>query len=151
MGFWGDLRDGFNDLKTQVQRRVTQFLNDDFADAAMALLAWVTAADGVVDDSEIDTVMKFIQQDDTLSAFDTKDLQTRFQAHIRAIQSGDMFAMSNIKKSISTQAGNSDGATLLVEVACILGAADGDFDDDEKKVVRQACALLNVNPAAFDV
>ena len=39
----------------------------------------------------------------------------------------------------------------MVRVCCAIGAADGNFDDDEKAVVRKICAELNLNPKDFDL
>ncbi|MFK5952151.1 MAG: TerB family tellurite resistance protein, partial [Desulfobacterium sp.] len=38
-----------------------------------------------------------------------------------------------------------------VQVGVIIGNADGNFDADEKKVVREICQTLDIDPADFDV
>ncbi|MDE7064916.1 MAG: TerB family tellurite resistance protein, partial [Desulfovibrionaceae bacterium] len=44
-----------------------------------------------------------------------------------------------------------DEARLVIRVCCAIGAADGNFDDDEKAVVREICAELGQNPADFQL
>ncbi|SDO81319.1 Tellurite resistance protein TerB [Paenibacillus sp. yr247] len=40
---------------------------------------------------------------------------------------------------------------IIIAVCCAIGAADVDFDDSEKKVVRDICTTLNLNPAEFSL
>ena len=42
-------------------------------------------------------------------------------------------------------------ARLMVRVCCAVGAADGDFDEKEKAVVRKICTELSLNPKDFDL
>lgn len=39
----------------------------------------------------------------------------------------------------------------MVRVCCAIGAADGNFDEGEKTVVRKICAELSLNPKDFDL
>jgi len=40
---------------------------------------------------------------------------------------------------------------LMVRVCCAIGAADGNFDENEKTAVRNICAELGLNPKDFDL
>jgi tellurite resistance protein TerB len=42
-------------------------------------------------------------------------------------------------------------AQLVIRVCCAIGAADGDFDEKEKVVVRRMCSELGLSPADFDL
>jgi tellurite resistance protein TerB len=39
----------------------------------------------------------------------------------------------------------------VIQIGIIIGGADGNFDDDEKKAVRDACHAVNLPPAEFDL
>jgi tellurite resistance protein TerB len=39
----------------------------------------------------------------------------------------------------------------MVRVCCAIGAADGNFDNDEKAVVSKICTELGLNPKDFDL
>ena len=42
-------------------------------------------------------------------------------------------------------------ARLLVRVCCMIGAADGNFDDKERALVTDICRELELNPKDFDL
>ena len=44
-----------------------------------------------------------------------------------------------------------DQARAVVQIGIIIGGADGNFDEHEKKIVRDACFALGLQPAEFDL
>lgn len=58
---------------------------------------------------------------------------------IEAIQ-----AISKLKKK-------EDQARAVIQIGIIIGGADGNFDPNEKKVVKEACNAVGINPAEFDL
>jgi tellurite resistance protein TerB len=53
--------------------------------------------------------------------------------------------------AISKVKADSGVARLIVRGCIIIGAADGDFDDSEKAVVREICRELGQDPSEFDL
>ena len=160
MGFWSDFKSvlsdigeatGLSELKRNTANALKRMMNKDTAEASVALLAWVTMADGEVADEEVDTAIQFIRTDESLSAFNANELISKYEEHLNALKAGNMTAKSNIKSVLATQKDNPEVASKLIEIACYLGAADGDFDASEKTVVRQACTIMGVDPAGFDL
>ena len=158
MGFFSEMRalaadvgaaTGLTDLKNSLKTKMQRYLNDDFAEASMALLAWVTMADGEVDAAEVETVVRFIDGDETLSIFDSSDLQARFRKHVKALQEDDMFGLVNVKKAISKYKGDAEAASTLLTVGVYLGGSDGDFDESEQEVIRKAALLLGEDPEVY--
>ena len=39
----------------------------------------------------------------------------------------------------------------MISIGLIIGGADGTFDADEKKAVREACFAVGIDPAEFDL
>ena len=44
-----------------------------------------------------------------------------------------------------------DQGRAVIQIGIIIGGADGNFDSDEKKVVKEACHAVGINPAEFDL
>ena len=44
-----------------------------------------------------------------------------------------------------------DAARAVIQVGIIIGGADGNFDEDEKRAVREACHAVNIPTGAFDL
>lgn len=42
-------------------------------------------------------------------------------------------------------------ARAVVQIGIIIGGADGNFDAQERSVVREACLALDLQPQEFDV
>lgn len=42
-------------------------------------------------------------------------------------------------------------ARAVIQIGIVIGGADGTFDNDEKKVVREACFAVGIHPAEFDL
>ena len=39
----------------------------------------------------------------------------------------------------------------IKRIGIIVGGADGTFDDDEKKAVKEACFAVGISPSEFDL
>jgi len=39
---------------------------------------------------------------------------------------------------------------VLIQLGCIIGKSDGDFDKSEKAVVKDVCNFVEVSPAEFE-
>lgn len=42
-------------------------------------------------------------------------------------------------------------ARAVIQIGIVIGGADGNFDPQERAVVREACFALGINPAEFDL
>ena len=39
----------------------------------------------------------------------------------------------------------------MIQVGIIIGGADGNFDEDEKRAVREACNAVGISPTEFEL
>jgi tellurite resistance protein TerB len=39
----------------------------------------------------------------------------------------------------------------VIQIGIIIGGADGNFDEDEKRAVREACNAVGISPSEFDL
>lgn len=105
----------------------------------------IARADGDFDSSEKSALAKLIDRDfpqfsinDILSALDEAESRVAFDENM-----GVMEILSEIGKATG------ESADLIMRTSCYIGAADGNFDDDEKAVARQICERLNISPGTY--
>lgn len=148
MGF-ASIKDWFNQQKTSVQDSVTRFKNKDFLEATVAGCALIAAADGSIDASEKETMAGFIQRNDALKTFDMSEVIQGFNKHADNFTFNAAIGKAEALKAIGKLKSNEEAARTLIRVCCAIGMADGDFDDQEKAVVKEICKELNLNPTDF--
>lgn len=130
---------------------VAQYRNRDFMEAVVAGCAVVAAADGNVSSEEKQKMMGFIQNSDELKVFKTDDVIKAFTEIVGKFEFDVTIGRGEAYKKIAKIKSKDGAGQLLVRVCCAIGAADGDFDDDEKRAVAEICRELGLNPADFDL
>jgi tellurite resistance protein TerB len=151
MGFWDNLKDKAAQLNEGLKAKAGQFKNASFADASMAMCAMIAAADGTIDPSERKKPAAFIMNNDTLKLFDTSELQAKFNHYCDKLQADYDFGKIEAIQNISKLKKKADQARAVIQVGIIIGGADGNFDDDEKAAVREACFAVGISPNEFDL
>jgi len=146
-----DVKTWFNKQKDSIQESVTRFKNKDFLDAVVAGCALVAAADGTIDASEKQKMVGFIERADELKVFDIKEVIQRFNMFTDGFDFDHSIGTGEAMKAIGKIKSNPDASRLLIRVCCAIGMADGTFDDDEKKVVREICTELKLDPSEFEL
>jgi tellurite resistance protein TerB len=151
MGFLDNLRSNSQQMSEQVKLKANQFKHKDFARAAMAICALIAAADGSIDASERQKMAGFISSNDTLQAFDIADLKTQFDHFAQKLQADYDFGKIEALQAIGKLKGKEDQARAIIQVGIIIGGADGSFDADEQRAVREACHAAGIDPAEFQL
>jgi len=141
----------FNDMTKGLKEEVSRVRNRDFLEACVAGCALVANADGIVDPEEKRKMMGFMQSSDVLSLYDTNDVINLFNKYNSNFEFDFGIGEATALKTIGRMAKKPDDARLLVRVCCVIGAADGNFDEHERAAVRRMCQELNVDPKDFGV
>lgn len=142
------LRDRVMKGKDAVLAEMHKVTKRDDLERVVAVYYIIGIADGDFDQSEKDSMMKAIASNAALSNFSDDDIMAAFKKidsfYSLAKPMGD-------RKALAMLEGVSDKefAEELMMFACIAGAADGEFDDDEKVMARKIADALNVNPGDF--
>lgn len=144
MSFFDTLKEKAGEARAKLTTEIGKFKNREFMEACVAGCALVAAADGSIDSSEKQKMMKFIQQSDELKVFDTKDVITFFSKIADNFEFDNEIGKAEALKVIGKLRSKPDAARLMVRVCCAIGSADGDFDDKEKQMVREMCRDLNI-------
>ena len=151
MGFWDNLKASASRMSTGLKTKVAQFKNSNFADASMATCALIAAADGTIDDDERRRTAEYIAQSDVLQVFNIADLRAKFDLYCQKLQGDFAFGKIELIQVIGKLRSSPDQARAVVQVGVIIGGADGDFDAEEKAVLREVCYALQLNPAEFEL
>ncbi|MFI6108695.1 tellurite resistance TerB family protein [Streptomyces sp. NPDC051310] len=138
-------------LKTQLGSLRTELKSGAYRDASIAMCALVAAADGHVDPAERQHVESVILSNEVLQNFPPEELRQRFNKHVDQLthnfQQGKAEAMQDIAKS----AKKPTEARAVIQTGIVIAGADGDFSQAEQMIIREACTVLGVSPAEFQL
>ena len=151
MSFWDKIKENVSAMNSSLQTNVAKFKNADFASGSMAMCALIAAADGTIDGKEKSKTAALIGNNDTLKVFPAAELKEKFDFFCGKLAADFDFGRIEALQAIAKLKKKEDQARAVIQVGIIIGGADGNFDTDEKKAVRDACHALGINPAEFDV
>jgi tellurite resistance protein TerB len=145
------LRENVTKARANLSAEVSKFKNRAFMEAVVSGCALVAAADGSIDASEKQKMAAFLERSDELKHFDIRQVIEIFNKAVGDFEFDHSIGRANSLKTIGKIRGKDDQGRLLVRVVCAIGAADGDFDDDEKAMVRTIALELGLKPEEFDL
>ncbi|MFI5570233.1 tellurite resistance TerB family protein [Streptomyces sp. NPDC051740] len=161
MALWDRLKESASTMQTQLTARKNDLRSGAFRDASMAMCALVAAAGGTshasssgggsVDPSERQRVAQLIAANEVLRNFPADDLRRRFEDNIGKLTADFAFGKVSVLQEIAKAKKKPAEARAVVQIGIVFGGADGDFDKDERAVVREACYALDLPPHEFDL
>lgn len=151
MPIWNQLQESAQGMQEQLIAKKNDLKSGAFRDASMAMCALVAAADGTIDAQERRRVATLITTNDVLANFSADELRAKFDGYADKLSADFDFGKVTILQDIAKTKKKPTEARAVIQIGLVIGAADGNFDDDEKKVVREACFAVDINPAEFDL
>ncbi|MFE2352767.1 tellurite resistance TerB family protein [Streptomyces parvulus] len=151
MALWDRFKESASQMQTQLVAKRNDLKSGAFRDASMAMCALVAAADGTVDPSERQRVAQLIAANEVLQNFPADDLRRRFEENLDKLAADFDFGRVGILQEIAKAKKKPAEARAVVQIGIVIGGADGDFDKDERAVVREACYALDLPPHEFDL
>jgi tellurite resistance protein TerB len=151
MALWDQLKQRSQDMNAQLQTKAGQFKNKDFAKGSMAVCALIAAADGSIDPEERRKVAALITTNDVLSIFAADDLRADFDHFCQKLSQDFDFGKVEAVQAVSKLKSKPDQARAVIQIGIIIGGADGNFDKDEQRVVKEACFAVGIDPSEFDL
>ncbi len=145
------LKDKGNEARARLTAEVSKFKNKTFMEATVAACALVAAADGTISSEEKQKMAGFIRNSDELKHFSMTDVIAFFEKVIGNFDFDAEIGKAEALKVIGRLRDNEEQARVMVRVACVIGASDGEFDPNERSVVRDICKELGLNPSDFDL
>lgn len=151
MALWDRFKESASQMQTQLVSKKNDLKSGAFRDASMAMCALVAAADGSVDPSERQRVAQLIATNEVLQNFDADDLRRRFEDNLNKLTADFALGKVSVLQEIAKAKKKPAEARAVVQIGIVIGGADGDFDKDERAVVREACFALDLPPHEFDL
>jgi tellurite resistance protein TerB len=151
MALWDQLKDKTQTLTEQLNTKKDQYRSREFADASMAMCALVAAADGSIDAQERQKTASLIASNDVLAVFPPDELRGKFDNYCDKLSRDFDFGKVEAISAVAKLKPKPDQARAVVSIGLIIGGADGQFDADERRVVKDACYAVGIEPAEFDL
>ena len=145
------LKQRYSEVSASLKTEVTKIRSKGFLEAVVAGCALVAHADGVVKPEEKQKMMGFLRNSEVLSVFGADEIIAIFDKYAKQFEFDAQIGQASALQAVAKVKDKEAEARLMVRVCCAVGAADGDFDDQEKAIVRKICAELGLNPKDFDL
>lgn len=151
MALWDTLKSRVAEMSGQAKVKAGKLKSKELANGAMAMCALIAAADGSIDPAERARTEGFIRSNEALQVFETQELLDKFNWYAGKLEKDFEFGKLEAIGTVGKLKSKPDSARLVIELGIIIGGADGNFDDHEKKAVRDACNAVGIAPAEFDL
>ncbi|WP_046496655.1 tellurite resistance TerB family protein [Streptomyces odonnellii] len=151
MALWDRIKDSASSMQAQLNAKKNDLKSGAFRDASMAMCALVAAADGSIDASERQRVASLIMTNEVLQNFPADDLRARFEDYCQKLTLDFEFGKVGVLQTIAKVAKKPTEARAVIQIGIVIGGADGDFDETERAVVREACFAVGIAPEEFDL
>lgn len=140
MGMLDTIRSRSNSALKGLGDAWTRTKNSDFLPAFASAMGLMVAADGKIEQSEIDGVMDFVNNDPTLAAWKPEVRTAAFETALEAASKGIM-RQASLFGNIGKLKGKAEAETLI-QLVLALAYQDGEFADAEKKMFERICTTL---------
>ena len=151
MALWNELRQQAQTMQGTLISKKNDLKSGAFRDASMAICALIAAADGSVDAEERRKVAALIGTNEVLQNFPADQLQAKFLEYCDKLTADYDFGRVSVIQDIGKVKKKDTEARAVIQIGIIIGGADGNFDEDEKKAVRDACHAVGLSPSEFDL
>jgi tellurium resistance protein TerD len=136
---------------TDLKNEVLKFKNKDFLHAAIGGSVLIAMADGEVSSAEKQKMMRFIENYDALSVFSSQELITVFQTAVQQIEFDRDLGEAKAYAALRKMNGNVAAAPPIMRLIIAIAAADGNFDDNERRVAGKIALELGLQFADFEL
>ncbi len=145
------IKDAFSSGRDELTKQVGRFKNQKFMQGTVAVCARIAVSSDGISSEEKQKMLGFIQASPELKVFDTKEVITFFNS-VTAFFDFDLeVGKGETMKYILALKSKPEEAQLAIRVGIAVAKSDGNFDEDEKKAVREICAALGFDSAEFGI
>ena len=149
MSFFKKFSKSFEGVVNGAKAMAGRHLGPDYLKACAFLGAGVAAADGSIDDSEISTLVEIMRGMDELSGYSDAEILDAVSGAVGKWKVAAAIGKIETKKLL--QALDSEKQQYALAIGVAIGAADGDFDEDEQATVREFAQMVGINPADLGI
>lgn len=145
----GGFQNWLSNTRSNLKDQVKKFKNKDLMDAIVAGCAVVAVADGTVSPEEKQKMAGYLGRSEDLKVFNMSEVIDRFNHFAGNMDFDVMVGKQEALRSIAKFKSKPEIGRVIIGVCCAVAAADNDFDEQEKAVVRDICNVLGLSPGEF--
>ena len=149
MSFFNKVKGAFNASRDELTKQVGRFKNKKFMQGTVAVCARIAVASDGVSSEEKQKMIGFLHASDELKVFETTEVIEFFNKLIASFEFDVEIGKGETMKYILALKDQPEAAQLAIRVGIAVAKSDGDFDQDEQKVVREIVAALGFDAAEF--
>lgn len=132
-----------NTTTTEIQKiDISRFKNKDFLEAIIAACTLVATADGAVDAKEKAVLAEAIKTHPSLKIFEVTQVMNSFDKFIANFEFSPNIGKTDAFQAVQKVKVRSEESRLLIQLCCAIGTAEGDFNAQEKEMVKELCHKL---------
>lgn len=150
MGFLDKLTKGINDARAKAGEEIARFKNKDVLQAIVAGCTYIAYADGKVTSDEKSKMLGFLRSSPLTAVYGMDEVVKHFDDNVKRFDFDADSGRIEALRIISRLKGKPE-AGMLVRTCIVIGKADGDFDQNERRAVTEIARELGLNPADFDL
>ena len=138
-------------ILSDIADQVKKVASSSFLNSTVAGCVLVMRANGEVKAEEKNAMKKHIVEHDILKVFNNKDVESALDEYLSKCEVSAATGEASCLEQVARVKGKTAEANLLVSTCIAIGAADGDFDDNEKEATRKVCLALGIDPSSFEL
>lgn len=151
MSFINSIKTNLTKFSSDASNEMKKFRNKDTLNALMAGCAYIAAADGEISPVEKQKMVGLVKNSSITSVFDSAEAIRLFNGFAEKFEFDSGVGKSEAMLALSKVRTNPELARLIIRSCVIIGGADGNFDEYEKRATREICRELGQDPADFDL
>lgn len=113
-------------------------------DGVGAALALVGMANGQIKSEEEAALISEISASDALGKW-APEIVKAFQKHVQKLKSGSLASKAEVLTALNKVPAGSAAANVTIATCISIAGSDQDFDDEEKKVVKDIAGRINAD------
>ncbi|MFZ3481859.1 tellurite resistance TerB family protein [Sphingomonas sp. 3-13AW] len=150
MGFLDNLKKGFTDARARASEEISRYKNKDVLQAIVAGCTYIAAADGEISSAEKSKMLGFLRSSPLTAIYGMDEVVKIFEENSKRFEFDHDSGRIEALRIIAKLKGKPE-AGMLVRTCIVIGKADGDFDQNERRAVGEIARELDLNPADFDL
>lgn len=140
---------GFKAKLKSLINSIKKIENKGAFQATVASAVWVAAADGSIDDPELDLLEKLLKANPNLSNF-SSEIDGEMGKWVAAFTGGGKrSAMLQVNNLLDGVKDNTEVSEQVLVTVIDIADADNNIDDNEVAVIRQVAARLGLDPKKY--
>ena len=129
----------------EARAAVAMMTNRDLMQACVYGCFYVAAADGDLEQSELDKIEKLISNAPALQGFGSELSNTIDRAKNDFLNGGPRILRQNAEKELKDLAHSTEDASTVLNFMLTVAEADGEIEPEETAVLEKAAKILNLN------